>query len=242
MPKAGNTILVFDLVDAELRSRPLTIQVVEAVSEPEPKTVLYIPPNTYPTGVVSAEANLDLPGKYTAIVTLEGQSNTIQFPIRVAMWAPSVRCARWRLVPRLRSRLRFHGAEKRMAHTLRAEESAKTPTGEGVISSTVLLDERRGKHMATIASAPVGGRTQRVEAPLARRVLNLTKIGMGLVGITTVMVAARIYQLLFAWTKGAGLFLPRVSDVLVEFGPGRVGTRGRCRRAVVGVAVEDPGS
>ena len=88
VPKAGNTILVFDLVDPELRSQPLTIQVVEAVSEPEPKTVLYIPPKTYPTGVVSAEANLDLPGKYTAIVTLEGQSNTIQFPIRVAMWSP----------------------------------------------------------------------------------------------------------------------------------------------------------
>ena len=88
VPKAGNTILVFDLVDPELRSRPLTIQVVETVSEPEPKTVLYVPPKTYPTGVVNAEADFDLPGKYTAIVTLEGPSNTIQFPIRVALWSP----------------------------------------------------------------------------------------------------------------------------------------------------------
>lgn len=52
--------------------------------------MLYIPQNTYPTGVVSAEANLDRPGQYTAIVTLEGLSPTIQFPIRVALWAPSV--------------------------------------------------------------------------------------------------------------------------------------------------------
>ena len=95
--------------------------------------------------------------------------------------------------------------------------------------------------MATIASAPVGVRTKRVEAPLARRVLNLTNIGMGLVGITILMVAARIYQLLFAWTKGWTLS-PPVSDVLVEFGPRRVGTRGQCCRAVMGVAVEDPGS
>ena len=62
--------------------------------------------------------------------------------------------------------------------------------------------------MATIASAPVGVRTKRVEAPLARRVLNLTNIGMGLVGITVLMVAARIYQLLFAWTKGLDSFSP----------------------------------
>jgi len=88
VPKAGNTILVFDLVDPELRSRPLTLQVVGAVGAPEPKTVLYIPPQTYPTGVVNAEAKLDLPGKYTAIVTLEGPSHPIQFPLRVAMWSP----------------------------------------------------------------------------------------------------------------------------------------------------------
>jgi len=44
--------------------------------------------------------------------------------------------------------------------------------------------------------------------PLARRVLNLTHIWMGLAGITVVMVAARIYQLLFAWTKGLDSFSP----------------------------------
>src|SRR5215813_9872853 len=52
VPKAGNTILVFDLVDPELRLRPLTVQVVGALDAPEPQTVLYLPPQTYPTGVV----------------------------------------------------------------------------------------------------------------------------------------------------------------------------------------------
>jgi hypothetical protein len=88
VPDVGHSILVFDLVDPELRSQPLTIQVVEAVSEPAPKTVLYLPPRTYPTGVVNAEANLALPGQYAAIVTLEGPAHTIQFPIRVATWSP----------------------------------------------------------------------------------------------------------------------------------------------------------
>ena len=62
--------------------------------------------------------------------------------------------------------------------------------------------------MATIASAPVGVRPNQIEAPLRRRVLNLTNIGMGLLGITVLMVAARIYQLLFAWAKGLDSFSP----------------------------------
>ena len=88
VPKVGNTILVFDLVDSELRSLPLTIQVVGADGTPQPKTMLYVPPQTYPTGVVNAEANLDQPGTYTVIVTLEGPSLPIQFPLHVATWAP----------------------------------------------------------------------------------------------------------------------------------------------------------
>ncbi len=90
VPEAGNTILVFDLVDSELRSQSVSIQVVEAISAPEPKTVLSIPPKIYPTGVVNAEANFDLPGQYTAIVMLEGSGRTIQFPLRVATWSPDV--------------------------------------------------------------------------------------------------------------------------------------------------------
>jgi methane/ammonia monooxygenase subunit C len=62
--------------------------------------------------------------------------------------------------------------------------------------------------MATIASATAEARIKRGEAPLARSVLNLTYIGIGLAGITALMVAARIYQLLFAWTKGLDSFSP----------------------------------
>src|SRR6266850_466064 len=77
--------------------------------------------------------------------------------------------------------------------------------------------------MATLARATAGVRTKRGEAPLAQRVLNLTPIGMGVAGIIAVMVAARIYQLLFAWTKGLDSFSPEFQTywwnlVLAEWG------------------------
>src|SRR5215468_1459182 len=62
--------------------------------------------------------------------------------------------------------------------------------------------------MATIASAPAGARTQHGWIPLAYSRPNLIHIGLGLAGITVLMVAARIYQLLYAWTKGLDSFSP----------------------------------
>jgi hypothetical protein len=90
VPKAGNTILVFDLVDQELRGKPLAIRVIEAANTPEPRTVLEVAAKTYPNGVVNAEANFDTPGTYLAIVTLKGPENTVSFPIRVEMWSATL--------------------------------------------------------------------------------------------------------------------------------------------------------
>ncbi len=77
--------------------------------------------------------------------------------------------------------------------------------------------------MATIANAPAAARTQHGGIPLAYSGPNLTHIGLGLAGITTIMVAARIYQLLFAWTKGLDSFSPEFQTywwnlVLAEWG------------------------
>ena len=90
VPKAGNTILVFDLVDQELRGKPVAIRVVEAANGAESRTVLEIPPQVYPTGVVNAEADFDPPGKYLAIITVQESQKTVTFPIRVAMWSPTL--------------------------------------------------------------------------------------------------------------------------------------------------------
>src|ERR1051325_2145756 len=110
-----------------------------------------------------------------------------------------------------------------MAFTVWVEEDAKTPAGQEVILSTVSLGDEKGEHMTTIASTTTGARIKPGEKPLARRVLNLTNIGLGLAGITVMMVAARIYQLLFAWTKGLDSFSPEFQTywwnlVLAEWG------------------------
>jgi methane/ammonia monooxygenase subunit C len=62
--------------------------------------------------------------------------------------------------------------------------------------------------MATVARSTAAARTEQAEVPLARRVLNLSSIWMGLAGITVVMAAARVYQQLFAFSKGVDSFSP----------------------------------
>jgi hypothetical protein len=87
VPKAGNIILVFDLVDQQLRGKPIAIRVIEAANTSEPRTLLEIPAKTYPNGVVNAEANFATPGTYLAVVTLQEPGGTLSFPIRVEMWS-----------------------------------------------------------------------------------------------------------------------------------------------------------
>ena len=86
MPRVGNAILVFDLVDRELRSRPASIRVVETANGSELRTVASVAARTYPSGVVNAEVFFTDPGRYSAILTLEEPPDSIEFPIRVQMW------------------------------------------------------------------------------------------------------------------------------------------------------------
>lgn len=86
IPKAGKTILVFDLVDQELRTTPVTIRIVDTANAGAPRTLLEVPPKTYPNGVVNAEADLTPPGEYLAVITLQEPQQTISFPLRVGMW------------------------------------------------------------------------------------------------------------------------------------------------------------
>src|SRR5690349_1825434 len=77
--------------------------------------------------------------------------------------------------------------------------------------------------MATLARVPGEARKPQDETSLASRVLHWPTIGLGIAGITVLMVAARIYQLLFAWTKGLDAFSPEFQTywwnvVLAEWG------------------------
>ncbi len=85
VPQTGNVILVFDLIDPELRKKSAAVRIVEETGAAEPRLLLDIPPKIYPNGVVNAEVRLDTPGRYTAILTIDDVDDSIEFPIRVAV-------------------------------------------------------------------------------------------------------------------------------------------------------------
>jgi len=86
VPKAGPVIIVFDLVDLDLRKVPIDLQVVK-VDGSSQQTVHRVAAQAYPTGVLNAEVAFDTPGRYAAILTLEGRPPVI-FPMRVEMKMP----------------------------------------------------------------------------------------------------------------------------------------------------------
>lgn len=86
VPKAGPMIIVFDLVDQELRKIPIDLQVVKLDGEAS-TPVKHVAPKPYPGGVVNAEFTVDSPGRYAAILTLEGRP-PIVFPMRIEMKMP----------------------------------------------------------------------------------------------------------------------------------------------------------
>jgi hypothetical protein len=86
VPKAGPMIVVFDLVDQELRKIPIELQVVKLDGEAS-TPVKHVPAKPYPGGVVNAEFTVDSPGRYAAILTLEGRPPVV-FPMRIEMKMP----------------------------------------------------------------------------------------------------------------------------------------------------------
>jgi hypothetical protein len=86
VPKAGPMIVVFDLVDVELRTIPIDLQVVKLEGN-SPQPVRHVAAKPYPNGVVNAEFSVDAPGRYAAILTLDGRPPVV-FPMRVEMRMP----------------------------------------------------------------------------------------------------------------------------------------------------------
>ena len=86
VPKAGPMIVVFDLVDQEMRKLPIDLQVVKLDGDAS-APVRHVAPKLYPDGVVNAEFSVDTPGRYAAMLTLEGRPPVV-FPMRVEMKMP----------------------------------------------------------------------------------------------------------------------------------------------------------
>lgn len=71
IPKAGNAILVIDLVDPSLRDMPIGMKVIKGSKADEGETITHIRPTLYQDGVISTQGVLDQ-GKYLVLVTAEG--------------------------------------------------------------------------------------------------------------------------------------------------------------------------
>jgi hypothetical protein len=71
IPKAGNAILVVDLVDPSLRDMPIGMKVIKGSRADEGETIVSIRPALYQNGVISTQNVLDH-GKYLVQVTAEG--------------------------------------------------------------------------------------------------------------------------------------------------------------------------
>ncbi len=89
LPAPGNTILVFDLVETEMRSKPVELRVVEAGESGDfapgtVRTVASLPTKVYPQGTLNLEASFDLDKRYMAVLTMaDTRPLILKAPIQV---------------------------------------------------------------------------------------------------------------------------------------------------------------
>ena len=86
IPKEGDTFLVVDLVDPELRSEPVGMRIVKGTNEAEGEIVATVRPSYHPDGVLRGEVRLD-EGLYTIIIASEKRNlmRRPQYLLRVQM-------------------------------------------------------------------------------------------------------------------------------------------------------------
>jgi hypothetical protein len=89
IPRAGKAILVFDLWQTEMRTKPIEVRVVETAEEGDvgqsARTLAHLEPKNYPTGTISVDANFEQGKKYMAVVTIsDTRPMVLKAPIRIA--------------------------------------------------------------------------------------------------------------------------------------------------------------
>jgi hypothetical protein len=79
VPDVGETTLVIDLAQDELRQMKLDFRILRDVGEtpaegaaPDGSTVAYLPPEIYPRGTFNFVHNFDAPGNFIGVVTADG--------------------------------------------------------------------------------------------------------------------------------------------------------------------------
>ena len=87
LPATGNTVLVLDYVEQELRSLPIEVRIIKdtgSEQDLEAITLVHLPAKIYPTGSIDVKYNFDKPGKFVGLVSLgEKQEHVSRFPFSV---------------------------------------------------------------------------------------------------------------------------------------------------------------
>lgn len=87
IPATGNTIIVLDYVDDELRDLPAEVRIIKdggQAQDLEAITLLHLPPKLHPSGSLSLEYNFEQPGAYVGLVTVGDKEKYVsRFPFSV---------------------------------------------------------------------------------------------------------------------------------------------------------------
>jgi hypothetical protein len=87
LPGMGNSVLVLDFVEQELRSLPVEVRVIRDTGSEdnlEAVTVTHFPSKVYPTGSIDVKYNFDKPGKFVGLVAVgEKREHVARFPFSV---------------------------------------------------------------------------------------------------------------------------------------------------------------
>jgi len=90
VPREGKTIFVVDVTEGELRTVPLSLELMAADGTGQSRPVVSLTPQAYPNGVATTEVTLDEGSNYVARVVValgaERGSQSFSFPIQVAAW------------------------------------------------------------------------------------------------------------------------------------------------------------
>jgi hypothetical protein len=87
LPGIGNTVLVLDYVEQELRALPVEVRIIRDTGSEdnlEALTVTHLPAKVYPTGSIDVKYNFDKPGKFVGLVSIgEKHEHLSRFPFSV---------------------------------------------------------------------------------------------------------------------------------------------------------------
>ena len=87
LPGTGNSVLVLDFVEQELRSVPVEVRVIRDTGSEdnlEAVTVTHFPAKVYSTGSIDVKYNFDKPGKFVGLVSIgDKHEHVSRFPFSV---------------------------------------------------------------------------------------------------------------------------------------------------------------